>query len=172
MNRVTLRALSPGLAALAVLALSACAATPDHRALGAASSGAPQPVEGYDWFLNDDPEEPRLSYGYVQSDDVPFSLMCAPGSGKVRLALQGDAGGRGAITIESGGETEAYAAVAEPSEMHDGVHMIASAASADPVFQRFGRLGWLAVWKGEERLMMASQPGSAPRAAQFLALCG
>lgn len=162
------RTARPAFLLLSLLALAACAPTSGARP----DAGAPLPVAGYDWFLNEDPDEPRLSYGYAQSDDVPLSLMCRPGSGTVRLALQSEAGARGPLRLESGGETETYPAAPEPSEMHEGVHLIASAPAADPVFQRFGRLGWLAVLKGDERWMMAAQPGSVPRAARFLALCG
>ncbi len=149
-------------------ALSACA--PSVASLNA--NGAPVPVAGYDWFLNEDPDEPRLSYGLAQSDDVPLSLMCAPGSGKIGLSLAADpAPARRSITLESGGDTETYAARVEAADMHDGVHLIASAPASDPVFQRFHRLGWLAVWDGDQRAMMAAQPGSEGRAARFLELC-
>lgn len=152
-----------------VAALAACA--PTVAPLSGASSGAPLPVAGYDWFLNDDADEPRLSYGLAQSDDVPLSLMCAPGSGKVALALTDDQPTRRAITLESGGETETYPARVEAADMHDGAYLIASARASDPVFQRFRRLGWLAVLAGKERWMMAAQPGSEDRAARFLDLC-
>jgi len=149
-------------------ALGACA--PSVASLK--TNGAPVPVAGYDWFLNEDPDEPRLSYGLAQSDDVPLSLMCAPGSGKIGLSLAADpAPARRSITLESGGDTETYAARVEAADMHDGVHLIASAPASDPVFQRFHRLGWLAVWDGDQRAMMAAQPGSEGRAARFLELC-
>ena len=152
-----------------VLALGACA--PSLAPLNA--SGAPLPVAGYDWFLNEDPAEPRLSYGLAESDDVPLSLMCAPGSGKIGLSLAADqTSDRRAIVLESGGDTETYPARVEAAEMHDGVHLVATAPASQPVFQRFRRLGWLAVWNGERRAMMAAQPGSEGRAARFLDLCG
>lgn len=136
------------------------------------TTGAPLPVAGYDWFLNEDPDEPRLSYGLAQSDDVPLSLMCAPGSGKVGLSLAADqAPNRRAITLESGGDTETFPARVEAADMHDGVHLVATAPASHPVFQRFRRVGWLAVWNGDQRAMMAAQPGSEGRAARFLELC-
>lgn len=157
------------IAAAAVAALGACA--PTVAPLSLSAEGAPRPVAGYDWFLNDDPDQPRLSYGLAQSDEVPLSLMCAPGSGKVGLALAADRPAGRAITLESGGETETYPARTEAAEMHDGVQLVASAPASDPVFQRFRRLGWLAVLEGEARWMMAAQPGSETRAARFLDLC-
>ncbi|MNI02995.1 hypothetical protein D3C73_558870 [compost metagenome] len=155
--------------AAALGALGACA--PRKAPLPLVAEGAPRPVDGYDWFLNEDPDEPRLSYGLAQSDEVPLSLRCAPGSGMIGLALALDqATGRG-LTLESGGETETYPARPEAAEMHDGVQLVAKAAASDPVFQRFRRVGWLAVLDGETRWMMAAQPGSETRAARFLDLC-
>ncbi|OMG59645.1 MULTISPECIES: hypothetical protein [Brevundimonas] len=149
-------------------ALGACA--PSIAPLN--TTGAPLPVAGYDWFLNEDPDEPRLSYGLAQSDDVPLSLMCAPGSGKIGLSLAADqAPNRRAITLESGGDTETFPARVEAADMHDGVHLVATAPASHPVFLRFRRVGWLAVWNGDQRAMMAAQPGSEGRAARFLALC-
>ena len=164
-----------GVAALAALsALGACAPTTGaSSALTAAgaTSGAPRPVAGYDWFLNDDPDEPRLSYGLAESDDVPLSLMCAKGSGKVALSLLVDQTPGRAITVESGGAVETYPARVEDADMHDGAYLVATAPTTDPVFQRFSRLGWLAVLQGDQRLTMAAQPGSEKRATRFLDLC-
>ena len=156
----------------AVLAASLAACAP-RTALLAPSGGAPVPIDGYDWFLNEDADEPRLSYGLAQSDDVPLSLMCAPGSGKIGLSLAADQGMANAKTLrlESGGDVETYPARTELAEMHDGLHLVATAPATDPVFLRFGRLGWLAVLNGEQRWMMAAQPGSEDRAAQFLNRC-
>ncbi|EGF96349.1 Uncharacterised protein [Brevundimonas diminuta] len=149
-------------------ALGACA--PSVAPLN--TTGAPLPVAGYDWFLNEDPDEPRLSYGLAQSDDVPLSLMCAPGSGKIGLSLAADqTPNRRAITLESGGDTETFPARVEAADMHDGVHLVATAPASHPVFLRFRRVGWLAVWNGDQRAMMAAQPGSEGRAARFLELC-
>lgn len=166
-----LSAASSVTALLACLTVTLSACAPTATSLPAVSGAAPLPVAGYDWFLNEDDDEPRLSYGLAQSDDVPLSLMCAPGSGKIALALAADQIGKRAITLESGGETETYPARAEAADMHDGDHLIASARASDPVFQRFSRLGWLAVLAGEERWMMAAQPGSETRAARFLEIC-
>ena len=149
-------------------ALGACA--PSVAPLSTA--GAPLPVAGYDWFLNEDPDEPRLSYGLAQSDDVPLSLMCAPGSGKIGLSLAADqTPNRRAIILESGGDTETFPARVEAADMHDGVHLVATAPASHPVFLQFRRVGWLAVWDGDQRAMMAAQPGSEGRAARFLELC-
>lgn len=164
-----------GTAALAALsALGACAPTTGaSSALSSslATSGAPRPVAGYDWFLNDDPDEPRLSYGLAESDDVPFSLMCAKGAGKVALSLSAEQTPGRAITVESGGAVETYPARVEAADMHDGAYLVATAPTTDPVFQRFSRLGWLAVLQGDQRLTMAAQPGSEKRAMRFLDLC-
>lgn len=155
-------------AVAAVSAVGACAPT----VAPLATSAGPLPVAGYDWFLNEDPDEPRLSYGLAQSDDVPLSLMCAPGSGKIGLSLAADrTPQRLAVTLESGGDTETFPARVEEAVIHDGVHLVATAPASHPVFQRFYRLGWLAVWNGDQRSMMAAQPGSEGRAARFLERC-
>lgn len=166
--RLSFRLTAAAVAVVALSALGACAPTVAPMA----TSDAPLPVAGYDWFLNDDPEEPRLSYGLAQSDDVPLSLMCAPGSGKIGLSLAADrAPQRRSLTVESGGDTETFPARVEAADMHDGVHLVATAPASHPVFQRFYRLGWLAVWNGDQRSMMAAQPGSEGRAARFLEQC-
>uniref|UniRef100_A0A0N5A2N6 Lipoprotein n=1 Tax=Parastrongyloides trichosuri TaxID=131310 RepID=A0A0N5A2N6_PARTI len=55
----------------AVSALGACAPT----VAPLATSVGPLPVAGYDWFLNEDPDEPRLSYGLAQRPR-PTSGLC------------------------------------------------------------------------------------------------
>src|SRR5690606_24670603 len=127
--RLSFRLTAAAVAALS--ALGACAPTVAPMA----TSAAPLPVAGYDWFLNEDPDEPRLSYGLAQSDDVPLSLMCAPGSGKIGLSLAADrTPQRLAVTLESGGDTETFPARVEEAVIHDGVHLVATAPASHPVF--------------------------------------
>lgn len=161
--------------ALSALSLAACAGGPEAPApVLAASSGAPSAVEGYDWFFNAEPEseEVSLSYGMAETDDVPMDLSCRRGSGDLLLLRPVPSGRPSRIMIESGGDTETYPAQAEASPLHEGDFLTASAKAADPVFQRFRRVGWLAVLDGDDRSMMASHPGSAGRVEQFFAACG
>src|SRR5690606_25459493 len=66
MRRLTLFALSA-----AALGIGACTTTSGEApALAAAASGAPLPVEGYDWHFNADRNEAQLAYGVAESDDL------------------------------------------------------------------------------------------------------
>lgn len=156
------------------LALSACAGFGREAAPVAlpVAASAPQPIAGYDWFFNPSPEEASLTYGVADSDDVALDLSCRPGQARLTLLQPAPAGQPAKITVESGGDTETYPAAAEPSPTHDGAFLTAQAPMSDPVFQRFRRLGWLAVIEGDRRLMMASHPGSLSRVEAFFAACG
>lgn len=167
---------SPTILVLTVLAatLSACATagptTPST--LDTASSGSPAPVENYDWFLHGDETSARLAYGLEDSDDLRLGLDCDRGSGRLALSGNAPAGARTEFRIESGGETERFAAKGEPSELHDGVFLSAEARADAPVFQRFRRIGWLAMWQDGERQAYAPHPASAPNIERFFAFCG
>jgi hypothetical protein len=137
----------------------------------ATASGAPEPVEGYDWFLHRDGDTARLVYGLAESDDLRLGLDCRRGAGRLDVSAPGDDGDAW-IVLESGGEMDRLRARAEPSELHDGVFLTAAATTQAPVFQRFRRLGWLAVWSGETRQAYAPHPGSLGEVERFFAFCG
>jgi len=167
---------SPTLLALTVLALtaSACATAGPEAAppASAASTGSPAPVEGYDWFFHADEDAARLAYGLAESDDLRLGLDCTRASG--RLALSGVAAGdaKPEFHIESGGETARFPAESEPSQLHDGVFLSAEAPADAPVFQRFRRVGWLALWQDGTRQAYAPHPASTPNIERFFAFCG
>lgn len=157
---------------LAASALVACSTTmPEAPSTTMAGSGAPQPVEGYDWFLSEDGANAKLAYGTADSDDLKLGLECARGEGKLDLTASADKGASPEIYLESGGDTERYAAAAEPAEVHDGLILTAQAEGDAPVFQRFRRIGWLAVWQGGARQTYVPQPGSRDRIERFFAFC-
>jgi hypothetical protein len=56
--------------------------------------------------------------------------------------------------------------------LHDGVLLTAEAAAGAPVFQRFRRLGWMALWQDGEREAYAPHPESEPNIERFFAFCG
>lgn len=167
--RSTLSLLS--LAALAA-ALSACAnggvTTLSPQAV---STGAPPPTPGYDWLLDQDGQEVTLAYGQPNSDDLKLQLICQGGTGKLELAAVFDKPAR-VLHIESGGDDERYPARSEPAGIHEGQYVTADAQAKDPVFQRFRRLGWLALWQGDSREPLAAQPGSQANVERFFAACG
>ena len=155
------------------LALAACNTTGQPGMdLSAASSGAPAPVEHYDWFLHQDGSEARLAYGLEESDDLRIGLDCRKNSGRLGLNAVAAEGAPHEIHLESGGDTERYPAASESSEVNDGVFLSAEAKAGDPVFLRFRRVGWLAVWDGDQRHAYAPHPGSRDRVEQFFAFCG
>ena len=156
------------------LAVAACATveTPAAPAPVAASSGPPAPVADHDWFYHRDGREARLVYGLAESDDLRLGLDCSEGSGRLALSAVGGPDAKAEILVEAGGETERFAAQSEPSQLHEGVFLTAEAAADAPVFQRFRRVGWLALWLDGERQAYAPHPGSAPGIERFFAFCG
>ncbi|MDQ8027569.1 MAG: hypothetical protein REJ23_02500 [Brevundimonas sp.] len=155
------------------LALAACGTTSQPgMGLSVASSGAPAPVEGYDWFFHQDGDGALLAYGLEESDDLRIGMECRKSTGRLALSTLAPEGAAAEIHLESGGDTERYPALSEPSELNDGLFLTAEAKAGDPVFQRFRRLGWLALWQGEERHAYAPQPGSGDRVERFFAFCG
>jgi hypothetical protein len=167
---------APVLIVLTALALgaSACATVeaPSEPAPGVASSGAPAPVADHDWFYHRDGNEARLVYGLAESDDLRLGLDCSQGSGQLALSAVGGPDAKPEILVEAGGETERFPARSEPSQLHDGVFLTAEAEADAPVFQRFRRIGWLALWLDGERQAYAPQPESTPNIERFFAFCG
>ncbi|WP_309629865.1 hypothetical protein [Brevundimonas sp.] len=159
---------------LALAALtSACASveTPEPVVTAAAAPSAPAPVAGYDWHYTPDEGMARLAYGVEASDDLRLGLDCTAGSGKVDLTALGQTGDR-EIHLESGGDTERFPAEGEPSQLHDGDILTATAATSEPVLQRFRRVGWIAQWIDGKREVYAPHPGSEAGGERFFVMCG
>jgi len=164
--------LSLALSATALLALGACASVDTKPASLAPESvaSAPQPIPGYDWFFHED-EGLTLVYGLANSDDVSLSLGCLPGSDQLEMTRDAPQGSAAEIYLESGGETERYEAGSEPSIMTDGVLLTAYAKASDPVFKRFRKVGWLALWQEGERDLLVSHAGSKAGVESFFSAC-
>lgn len=158
--------------ALTGLALAAAACATVEPTPPSSVAVAPTPVEGYDWFFHQDAAAARLAYGLEASDDLRLGLDCERASGRLSLSASGPKGAELEIQVESGGETERFAARSESSELHDGVFLTAEADTDAPVFQRFRRLGWLAIWQDGARQAYAPHPRSAPNIEKFFAFCG
>jgi len=158
--------------AIPVLAvLAACSTTrPDAPDAGLTTS-APVPVAGLDWHLSEDARETKLAYGRANSDDLRLALTCVPGSGTLGL-LQTTVKPGSEIHLESGGDTERFAARVEPAGVHEGDLLFAEARTDASVFQRFRRLGWLASWDGGTREVMVAHPASTAAVDRFFAVCG
>jgi hypothetical protein len=169
----------PVLILLTGLALAAAAcATVEPTVSGASGGGpagsdaAPVPITGHDWFFHQDDAEARLVYGLAESDDMRLALDCTRASGRLVLSALGGPKAKPEIHVDSGGETARFRALSEPSQLHDGVFLTAEAAADAPVFQRFRRLGWMALWQASAREAYAPQPGSTPNIERFFAFCG
>ncbi|OGN50319.1 MAG: hypothetical protein A2352_07205 [Caulobacterales bacterium RIFOXYB1_FULL_67_16] len=157
--------------ALALSALAACATSGGRSSPSPApDAGAPTPVANYDWHLNLEPQEAGLAYGVANSDEVKLQLRCATGSGALDLAAMLDKPSR-QLHLESGGDTDRYPAVSEDAGITDGHYAQADAKTKDPVFQRFRRLGWIAVWDGETRRTYAAHPQSLADIERFFVAC-
>lgn len=161
----------PTIAGLTLAAMTAACASVDAPSASLAESGAPAPVEGYDWHLTPDEGVARLAYGVEASDDLRLGLDCTEGSGKIELTALGHTGVR-EIHLESGGETERFRAEGEPSHLHDGDLLTAASATNEPVMQRFRRVGWIAQWIDGRREVYAPHPGSEASVERFFAMCG
>ena len=167
---------APVLIVLTGLALGAAACStvqsPEEPAPAVVSSGSPAPVAGHDWFYHRDGSEARLVYGLAESDDLRLGLDCTEASGRLVLNAMGGPDAKPEILIEAGGETGRFPAESEPSQLHEGVFLTAAADADAPVFQRFRRVGWLALWLDGERQAYAPHPESAPNIERFFAFCG
>lgn len=153
---------------------TACASMetgPANVAPDAAAAPSPQPLDGHDWFFDSDQDQAGLVYGLADSDDVWLTLTCLRGSGGLALSQPATPSQPRVIALESGGDTETYRARVEPSEMYEDGILMASAKTADPVFQRFRRIGWLAHSGPDQRATMVPQPGSSDRIEAFFAFC-
>ncbi len=155
---------------LLIAGMAACASV-ESPAPVTASSGAPVPIEGYDWHFSTDETEAKLAYGLAESDELRLGLTCTQGSGRLEISAMRPAGVR-EIHLESGGETERFPARSEPSQLHEGVFLTAESRTAEPVFQRFRKVGWLADWQGTKRETYVPHPAAAPDIERFFAFCG
>ena len=164
---------APLLILLSALTLSAAAcATVEPAAPTAAPATGAVPIAGHDWFFYQDEAAGRLVYGLAESDDMRLGLDCARSSGRLVLSAIGGPGAKPEIHLESGGETGRFAALSEPSQLHDGVFLTAGAAANGQVFQRFRQLGWVALWRDGARETYAPHPESTPNIDRFFAFCG
>ena len=164
--------LAAGLGLISALALmGACATAPVMSLSEGGRSGAPAPVEGYDWFMHADAGEAVLAYGVADSDEVKLYLACRAGSGRLDLTAHGHDNAR-EIYLESGGDTERFPAASEPSAIHDGTLLTVSTTTDQPVFLRFRRLGWIAAWHGDAREVYVAHPGSEKGVEDFFSACG
>ena len=160
------------LAVLGIAGLTAaCANVAPVATTAPVVASAPAPTVGDDWFLSEDQGAARLAYGVEASDDLKLGLDCSAGTGKVDLVALGKTG-TDEIHLESGGDTERFAADGEPSQLHDGDLLTATVEADTPVLQRFRRLGWIAQWIDGQRAAYAPQPGSEINVERFFALCG
>jgi hypothetical protein len=170
MNTAVSRLIPLSALALSAAVLAACSTTTPAPAPGA-SSGRPAPVAGLDWHLTLDEPEAKLAFGIEESDELKLGLTCERGSGRLEITAMRPAGARD-LHLESGGETERFAARAEPSGLHEGVFLSAQARTSHPVFQRFRKVGWLADIQGARRETYAPHAASAPQIEQFFSFCG
>lgn len=160
------------LSSLAMGAAACATVEPPAEAPPPTPGAAPPPVDGYDWFYNTDDDTARLAYGLAESHDLKLGFDCRRGTGRLEMVAIADKGAKAEISLESGGETARFPAEAEPSQLHDGVFLSVGATTAEPVFQRFRRVGWMAQWRDGEREAYAPQPGSAANIERFFAFCG
>jgi len=130
----------------------------------------PAPVAGLDWFLTEEPTETRLAYGLANSGDFRMALYCEPGAGRLGL-MQAAEAPAALMVLESGGDMERLATTVEPAGVTDGTLLLAEVLPSVPVLQRFRTLGWLAIWQGEKREMLAGHPESRPSIDRFFTLC-
>lgn len=156
-------------AAMTAMAAACASVEPAAGPAPTPVASAPMPVPSYDWFYHADGGDAQLVFGMEESDDVQMGLSCTAGSGKLDMwAVVDDAS---EIYLESGGETERFAAEAEPSDLH-GTILSAQADADIPVFKRFRRVGWMASLHNGRRDMYVAHPENAPMIDVFFQTCG
>ncbi|HYC73815.1 hypothetical protein [Brevundimonas sp.] len=132
----------------------------------------PAPIENYDWLSYIEGDQASLAFGLDESDDVWLALECRRGTGRLAMVAPAALDEPPFIRLEAGGEAVAYAAESEPSELHEGVFLVANASAADPVFRRFREAEWMTIEHSDGRHAMVPHPGSAARIERFFAFCG
>ncbi|CAN5417418.1 hypothetical protein BH10PSE1_BH10PSE1_07730 [soil metagenome] len=153
------------------LVLAGCATPVAAPVVPLLAASAPAPVAGYDWFYHADAEQASLAYGLKDSDDLRLGLACSQGDGKLELSATAPTGVR-EIRLESGGDTETFAAEGEPSQLHEGDFLTAESKTNTPVFQRFRRIGWMAQWHGDRRETYVAHAATGSDIERFFAFCG
>lgn len=168
-----MRALLP-LLLTGLLGAAACSTAPEAPTAAPTISpaAAPAPIENYDWRFFSDGDEASLAFGLDESDDVWLDLDCRRGAGTLSMVVPAALDAPRTIRLEAGGEIAAYAAQAEPSELDEGVFLIAHAPASDTVFRRFREAGWMTIEQAGERHPMVPHPGSGPNIERFFAFCG
>ncbi|MGV8928360.1 MAG: hypothetical protein ACOH1E_01285 [Brevundimonas sp.] len=154
------------------LGATACATVEPDPASVSVAAAAPDPIDNHDWFFASEDNEAGLTYGLDESDDVWLGLSCHRGSGRLQLSRPVDSRHPLTLSLESGGETGQYPATTEPSELHDGVFLIAEAGARDPVFRQFRQTGWMVILGPDDRDAMVPHAASAPDIERFFAFCG
>lgn len=152
--------------------LSACVGDEALRSTTPISDLEPVANPGHDWILDLEDDRARLAYGRLRTDDVLLSIECQRGSSALELTAGPGLSPHPGILLESGGETETLTASLEEDPLHDRPLLKTTAEARTPVFLRFRRLGWLAVWDGDRRSLYAAHPGSGPKVQRFFDLCG
>lgn len=80
------------LTALTVLMAGCATVAPDPASSELASTGAPQPIDGHDWFFTADGTDAKLAYGVADSDDLKLGLECVQGTGRLDITASADDG--------------------------------------------------------------------------------
>ncbi len=155
-----------------VLGTAACATDVPAPAPSPPILSPPAPIENHDWFFGTEDGQAGLTYGRDESDDIWLGLSCRRGSGRLELSRPVDDRHPLTLTVESGGESARYPATSEPSELHEGVFLIAEAGTGDPVFRQFRQTGWMSVIEPNGRHAMVPHPATEPDIGRFFAFCG
>lgn len=155
-----------------VLGATACATVEPGPASLSGVAATPDPIANHNWFFASEDNEAGLTYGLDESDDVWLGLSCHRGSGRLQLSRPVENRHPLMLSLESGGETGQYPARTEPSELHDGVFLIAGAGTGDPVFRQFRQTGWMVILGPDYRDALVPHPASAPDIERFFAFCG
>jgi len=156
---------------LASAALSACATQRDGHS--APSPAPPGPAPGLDWIFHAEEDSAELMYGTPESDDLHLGLECRGGGdpviGLTRVAPEGAAA---EIVLQSGGQTQRYAANSEPDDLGGGVILTSRLArKSDPVIQALKTTGWLTILQdGPDEHLIPQHNTTA--VADFFQWCG
>jgi hypothetical protein len=126
-------------------------------ALACAPAGAATAGAVPEWgFVQQGPGDARLFYGFPESEDVTFSIICDPPRKQLVIAVfvlprGAKAGQRVRVTLTAGGARAAYNGRVVRDRAHGGIYAAASARANTGIFAPLKASGALTVAAGSKR---------------------
>ncbi|MGA0607454.1 hypothetical protein ACO2Q0_15800 [Phenylobacterium sp. VNQ135] len=121
------------------------------------------------WGLTESPDENKLAYGEMGTDNVIVMLACQPRSGEVLVTLvEHEARAAPALTLQAGRASSKRRAEAQPDMMTGGYLIEAATPATDPALERFRHGDALSVRVGGRRTQL---PAADDQGRRFVESC-